>query len=197
MLDSCSIHRGWLLLDSISALLNPLRFSCMHCFSYVLHLSFILLSIASCFIIFMHLYGFFVPPWSSLIIFTFLEWSFLASYTPCQLWQKGGEILENMRFLFKILHVRERNTRSRKGEMCFILLGECLLPSSCTPIMTIFTYIVLIFEIYIYMYVYDDVCLLHRPLHVLFLFSLYTHVSYYLYAIFYFCFTQRCLDEFC
>ena len=39
--------------------------------------------------------------------------------------------------------------------------------------------------------------LFHLPFHVLFLFSLYTHASYYLYAIFYFCFTQRCLDEFC
>ena len=35
------------------------------------------------------------------------------------------------------------------------------------------------------------------PLHVLFLFSLYAHASYYLYAIYYFCFTQRCLNEFC
>ena len=49
---------------------------------------------------------------------------------------------------------------------------------------------------YIYIYIYDDVCFLHLPLHVLFLFSLYTHVSL-LYAIFYFCFTLRCLDEFC
>ena len=37
----------------------------------------------------------------------------------------------------------------------------------------------------------------HLPLHVLFLFFLYTHTSYYLYTIYYFCFTQRCLDEFC
>ena len=37
----------------------------------------------------------------------------------------------------------------------------------------------------------------HLPFHVLFLFSLYTYGSYYLYAIYYFCFTQRCLDEFC
>ena len=37
----------------------------------------------------------------------------------------------------------------------------------------------------------------HLPFHVLFPFSLYTHVSYYLYAVYYFCFTQRCLDEFC
>ena len=50
--------------------------------------------------------------------------------------------------------------------------------------------------IYIYIYIYDDVCFLHLPLPVLFLFSLYTHISL-LYAIFYFCFTLRCLDEFC
>ena len=62
-------------------------------------------------------------------------------------------------------------------------------------LVTIFTYIVLIFDIYIY--IYDDVCFLHLPLHVLFLFSIYAHASYYLYAIYYFCFTQRCLDELC
>ena len=32
---------------------------------------------------------------------------------------------------------------------------------------------------------------------VSFLFFLYTHVSYFMYAIFYFCFTLRCFDEFC
>ena len=37
----------------------------------------------------------------------------------------------------------------------------------------------------------------HLSLHVLFLFSLYAHASYLLYAIFYFCFTLRCRDEFC
>ena len=37
----------------------------------------------------------------------------------------------------------------------------------------------------------------HLSLHVLFLFSLYAHDSYMLYAIFYFYFTLRCLDEFC
>ena len=37
----------------------------------------------------------------------------------------------------------------------------------------------------------------HLPLHVLFLFYLYTYVSYIVHAIYYFCFTLRCLDEFC
>ena len=44
---------------------------------------------------------------------------------------------------------------------------------------------------------YVDICFFHRSLHVLFLFFLYTRGSYYLYAIYYFYFTQRCLDEFC
>ena len=73
--------------------------------------------------------------------------------------------------------------------MCFILLGGVLTSLFLyTGLVTMFTYIVLIF---------DDICLFHLPLHVLFLFYLYTHVSYYLYAIYYFYFTQRCLDEFC
>ena len=102
--------------------------------------------------------------------------------------------METLRFLFKILHVKGRNTCLCKGEMCFILLRGVLTSFFLyTGLVTMFIYIVLIFDIYIY----DDVCLLHLPLHVLFLFSLYTHVSYYLYAILYFCFTLRCLDEFC
>ena len=47
------------------------------------------------------------------------------------------------------------------------------------------------------LYIYVDVCLFHLPLHVLLLFSLYAHASYYVYAIYYFYFTQRCLDEVC
>ena len=38
---------------------------------------------------------------------------------------------------------------------------------------------------------------IHLFFHVLFLIFLYTHVSYMMYAILYFCFTLRCLDEFC
>ena len=58
-------------------------------------------------------------------------------------------------------------------------------------LVTILTYIILVFFIYV------DVCFFHLPLHVLSLFSLYAHVSYYVYAIYYLCFKQRCLDEFC
>ena len=51
-----------------------------------------------------------------------------------------------------------------------------------------------LFDIYI-----DEVVItfFHLSLHVLFLFSLYAHVSYLLYAIFYFYFILRCCDEFC
>ena len=102
--------------------------------------------------------------------------------------------MEKMWFLFKILYVMGRNTCPCKGEMCFILLGGVLTSFFVyTGLVTMFTYVVLIFDIYLY----ANVCLLHLPLHVLFLFSLYTHVSYILYVIYYFCFTQRCIDEFC
>ena len=39
--------------------------------------------------------------------------------------------------------------------------------------------------------------IIHLSFHVLFLFFLYTHVSYLLYAIYYFYFILRCGDEFC
>ena len=54
------------------------------------------------------------------------------------------------------------------------------------------TYIVLIFSCILMMYVF-----FHLPFHVLFLFSLYTHASYLFVCNLLFCFTQRCLDEFC
>ena len=99
-----------------------------------------------------------------------------------------------MWILFKILHVRGRNTCLCKGEMCFILLGGVLTSFFVyTGLVTMFTYVVLIFDIYLY----ANVCLLHLPLHVLFLFYLYTHVSCSCMQSIYFCFTQRCLDKFC
>ena len=61
----------------------------------------------------------------------------------------------------------------------------------------VIAFIVLIFDIYIYIYDDDVVITFHLSLHVLFLFFLYTYVSYMMYAILYFCFILRCLDEFC
>ena len=84
--------------------------------------------------------------------------------------------MENMWFLSKILHVRGRNTCLCKGEMCFILLGGVLTSFFLyTGLVTMFTYIVLIFDIYIY----DDVCLLHLPLHGCF-FSIFIHMFFVL-----------------
>ena len=51
--------------------------------------------------------------------------------------------------------------------------------------------------IYIYIYIEVVITFFHLSLHVLFLFSLYAHDSYILYAIYYFCLILRCRDEFC
>ena len=61
-----------------------------------------------------------------------------------------------MQFLFKILHVMGRNTCLCKEEMCFILLGGASFSFLFlyTGLMTIFTYIMLIFDIYMMMYVF-------------------------------------------
>ena len=80
----------------------------------------------------------------------------------------------------KILHVRGRNTCLCKGEMCFILLGGVLTSFLLyTGLVTMFTYIVLIFDdvCFLHLSLHVLVCLLHLTLHVLFLFYLYTYVS--------------------
>ena len=57
----------------------------------------------------------------------------------------------------------------------------------------------LVIENLVLMLIYIEVVITiyHLSLHVLFLFSLYAHDFYILYAIYYFCFTLRCCDEFC
>ena len=141
---------------------------------------------------------FFVPPWSSLIIFDhlFVSRVKLSSFLyPLSIMTKRrrncGEYVVSF---FKILHVWGRNTFLCKGEMCFILLGGVLT--------SLFLYIGLVTIYRHSLYLLSLLwcwCMFffHLPFHVLFLFSLYTHAFYYLYAIYYFCFTQRCLDEFC
>ena len=54
----------------------------------------------------------------------------------------------------------------------------------------------MLISIYIYIYILRLLLQFHLSLHVLFLFSLYAHDSYILYAICYLCFTLRCHDEF-
>ena len=104
-----------------------------------------------------HIHAFIWILCTPLIIFMFLGWSFIASCTICQSWQKGGEIVENMWFLSKILHVRGRNTCLCKGEMCFILLGGVLTSFFLyTGLVTMFTYMhsAYLWDIYIYIYIY-------------------------------------------
>ena len=103
-----------------------------------------------------------------------------------------------MWFLFKILHVKGRNTCFCKGDLCFILLGGVftsllfleLLLASCTPILWPFLHTLYLFShtythththIYMMMYVVP-----HLSLHVLFLFYLYTHVSLCMQSLFLF-----------
>ena len=59
----------------------------------------------------------------------------------------------------------------------------------------VIAHLVLMIDIYIYIEVV--ITFFHLSLHVLFIFSLYAHASYIMYAILYFSFTLRCLDEFC
>ena len=131
----------------------------------------------------MHLYGFLDHLYVSRVKLS----SFLYHLS---IMTKGGRNCgEYMVSFFKILHVRGRNTFLCKGEMCFILLRGVLTSLFLyTGLVTMFIYIVLIF---------DDICLLQLLLHILFLFYLYAHASYILYAIYYFCLTLRYLDEFC
>ena len=85
--------------------------------------------------------------------------------------------------------------------LIFVLRGVLFLFEGCSEdAMYLFfsfflRYIVLEHEV---LWPFIDIhCFFHPLFHVLFLFSLYTYDSYYLYAIYYFFFTQRWLDEFC
>ena len=165
------------------------HFSCWKiCFSHVLHPSIILSSIVSCFITFMHFYEFFVPPWSSLIIFMFLWWNFITSCTLCQSWQKRGRNCGDFVVFFKILHVKGRNTCLCKGEMCFILLEGVLT--------SFFLYLRTSEQVYIHC-AYLWWCMSSSPILTCVVSFLSLYTCFYVYAIYYYCFTLRCLDEFC
>ena len=117
---------------SVETLLHALFFTCFASFYY-------LVILVSCFITFMHLYGF-------LMSLDHLRSSLCFSSEALQLLvpfvhhDKKGE---KMWFLFRILHVRGRNTCLCKGESCFILLGgvftsllfQEFLLASCTPVL--------------------------------------------------------------
>ena len=105
-----------------------------------------------------------------------------------------------MWFLFKILHVKGRNTCLCKGELCFILLGgvftslllQELLLATCTLVLWPFLHTLCLSLIYIYIWCMSSSLI--SPCVVSFL-SLYTY--FFMYVILYFCFTLRCLDKFC
>ena len=107
-----------------------------------------------------------------------------------------------MWFLFKILHVRGRNTCLCKGELCFIFVRGSVFLLVVLGASFSFLYIGLVtiylwHTLYLFLiYIYDDVCSYSpiSPCVVSFL-SLYT--CFFMYAILYFYFTLRCLNEFC
>ena len=103
-----------------------------------------------------------------------------------------------MWFLFKILYVWGRNTCLCKGEMCFILLDGVLtsffLYIGLVTTLVI-TNIVLISDIYIYIYLM--MLLSHFTyLSMCCFFSLFIHM-FLIYCMQSICFTLRCRHEFC
>ena len=113
-IDSRSIEIGFY---SIAArqLLDLSGPSCMHCFFF--HMFCIcwdpLISLHSCI---------YLDSLCPLIIFMFLKWSFIASCTLCQSWQKGREIVEKLWFLFLRFYMLG-------GEIHAFVRGRCV--STC------------------------------------------------------------------
>ena len=153
------------------------------------HLSFILPSIN---ILFHYIHAFLWILCALLIIFIFLKWSALTSCTFFQSWKKGREIVEICGFFLNILYIRGRNTCLCKGEMYFILLGECLPHSSCTSVLWPCLHTLCLSLIYLWWCMSSS----HTFIYVVSFLSLYT-CFLFLYAIYYFYFIQRCFDEFC
>ena len=107
--------------------------------------------------------------------------------------KRGRNCGEYVVSFFKILHVRGRNTFLCKEEMCFILGGVLTSLFLYTGLVTIYRHTLYLFSLLYCWCMFFS----HLPFHVLFLFYIYTNASYYLYAIYYLCFIQRCFDEFC
>ena len=84
--------------------------------------------------------------------------------------------MENMWFLFKILHVKGRNTCPCNGKMCFILLGGVLTSFLYIGLVTMFTYIVLIFDIYMMMMMMMMMYVFFTYLYMCCFFSLFIHM---------------------
>ena len=105
-------------------------------------------------ILFHYIHAFIWILCTPLIIFIFLGCSFLASCIICQSWHKGGEIVKNVWFIFKTLHVRGRYTCPLWGGVVFHLVRGSpyfllLVHRSCDHV-----YIHCDYLWYIYIYIY-------------------------------------------
>ena len=137
-----------------------------------------------------------------------LEWLAL-----CHSWQKGGVVLGIVLGIRVVIYLGGELVLEIfvRGSVYFFLRD--VVRTFCIFFLSLsFRYMVfvhrsgdhlvianLVFILYIYISIFDEVVItfFHLSLHVLFLFSFYAHASYLLYAIFYFCFTLRCRDEYC
>ena len=162
-------------------LLKDLFFTCFASFYYfVIHS-----------ILFHYIHAFLWILCASLIIFDYLYVSQVKLYNflyPLSIMTKRGRNCGDFVVFFKILHVKGRNTCLCKGEMCFILLEGVLT--------SFFLYLRTSEQVYIHC-AYLWWCMSSSPIltYVVSFLSLYT--CFYVYAIYYYCFTLRCLDEFC
>ena len=168
MLDNCSIHWGWLLLDSCSTasrsveiFLHALFFTCFASFYYLVIHS----------ILFLYIYAFIWIRCTPLIILDHLYVSQvkLSSFLyPLSIMTKKGEKLwRKCGFFLRFYMLGEDVFHLVRGSACFILLVH----QSCDHVYIHCAYLW-------YIYIYMMYVLLHLPLHVLFLFYLYTHASY-------------------
>ena len=80
---------------------------------------------------------------------------------------------------------------SIRGRCVSSCQGECLPPYSCTLGLVTIIGIHCTYLLYMLMYIF------FTYLYMCCFFSLFIHMFLYLYAIYYFYFTQKCLDEFC
>ena len=69
--------------------------------------------------------------------------------------------------------------------------------SFCISVLWLFSDSKLRTHLYIYIYIYDDVVIIFTYLSICCFLSLFVHMFLIIHAIFYFCFTLRCLDKFC
>ena len=131
----------------IFLLLRDLPFSCFAYFYYLV----------ICSILFHYIHAFLWLLCTPLIILDhlYVSWVKLSSFLyPLSIMTKMERNCNVVSF-FKILHVRGRNTFLCKGELCFILLGGVLTSFFVyTGLVTMFIYIMHIFDIYIYMMMY-------------------------------------------